>query len=100
MIEPVIEQAGVRFGFSRNGPTGWGRTLPGSLDDQRARLRSVRVARRKITPQFLERVAETYRAAATPKLDAVAQTFECSERSAARYVTEARKRGLLDGQTR
>jgi hypothetical protein len=97
MVDPVIEMAGVRFGFSRNGPTRWGLASPGSLDEQRGRLRSVRSARRKITPAFLERVASTYQTAPTPKLESVAVAFGCSERSAARYVTAAREAGLLDG---
>lgn len=97
MIDPVIEMAGVRFGFSRNGQGGWGLESPGPSDDQRARLRSVRASRRKITRPFLEQVASTYTTAPTPKLESVAAAFDCSERSAARYVTAAREAGLLDG---
>jgi hypothetical protein len=95
MVDPVIEAAGVQFGYSPNGPTGWGRAMPGSLDEQRARLHSVRGSRRKITPAFLERVAETYRTAPTPKLESLSATFGCSERSAARYVGKARAEGFL-----
>jgi hypothetical protein len=89
--------AGVRFAWTRNSDTGWARAIPGTLDEQRARLHSVRNSRGKITPALLERVATTYRNAEPPKLVAVADAFECSERSAARYVTAARKARLLDG---
>lgn len=97
MVDPVIETAGVVFGFTRNGETGWGQAYPGSVDDQRARLHSVRASRRAINSALLERVSEVYREASKPKLEAVAAEFNCSERSAARYVTAARKEGLLDG---
>jgi hypothetical protein len=92
-----LEMTGIRFAWTRNGDTGWTRAMPGTLADQKARLRSVRESRQKITPAFLERVASTYRNADAPKLSAVADAFECSERSAARYVATARKAGLLDG---
>lgn len=94
IVDPVIEAAGIQFGYS-HGPTGWGRAVPGSLDEQRARLHSVRGSRRKITPAFLERVAATYQAAPAPKLESVATTFGCSERSVARYVSKARAEGFL-----
>ncbi|WP_131816279.1 hypothetical protein [Mycolicibacterium porcinum] len=96
MIDSVIEAAAVRFGMDEKGRTGWGRRSPGSANDQRARLHSVRASRRKITPAFLEQVASTYQAAPKPKLESVSAAFGCSERSAARYVTAAREAGLID----
>ncbi len=97
MVDSVIEAAGVVWGFTRTGPTGWGLASPASPEEQRARLRSVRSSRRKVTPAFLKKIAETYKTAPTPKLESVAAAFECSERSAARYVGAAREAGLIDG---
>ncbi|WP_133062633.1 hypothetical protein [Mycolicibacterium peregrinum] len=96
MVDPVIEAAGVVFGFKRDGAAGWGQAFPGSIDDQRARLRAVRGARRTINTELLKKVAAVYKSAPKPKLEAVATELNCSERSAARYVTAARKEGLIN----
>lgn len=95
VLETLVEQACVNLGFDRRGDTGWVTSFPLSVDTQRSRRRSVTGARRKITPQFLERVAAAYRDAEAPRLDAVAAEFDCSERSAARYVSKAREAGLI-----
>lgn len=95
MVDVVIERAGVVFGFGRTSASGWGLASPGSTEDQRARLRSVRASRRKVTPAFLQQVADVYQSASAPRLEAVADAFGCSERSAARYVTAARSGGFI-----
>jgi hypothetical protein len=95
MIDSVIEAAGITFGHNRT-VTGWGLGFPGSDGDQLERRRSVQGARRKLSaPGFLERVAHVYEAAPKPKLEVIADEFDCSERSAARYVAAAREAGLI-----
>jgi hypothetical protein len=97
VIDNVIEAAGIQYGFRKTGPTSWGMGLPGSMEEQRDRVKSVRASRRKIdNPTFLKRIAEFYGEAPTPKLESVADEFDCSPRSAARYVTAAREAGLID----
>jgi len=97
VLEDLVEQVCVNLGFDRNGDTGWTTAFPLAVETQRSRRRAVSGSRRKITRQFLERVAAVYRDAEAPRLDAVAVEFDCSERSAARYVAKAREAGLLDG---
>lgn len=97
MVDPIIERAGVMFGFSRNGAAGWGLAQPGSIDDQRARLRSVRSSRRRLdNPVFLKEVAEVYNSAPKPKVTAIVDAFDCSERNAYRFIGAAREAGLID----
>jgi hypothetical protein len=96
MIDPVIERAGVMLGFSSLGERGWGLASPGSIDEQRARLASVRSSRRRLdNPVFLKEVAEAYNGAPTPKVTAVVKAFDCSERNAYRFITAAREAGLI-----
>ncbi len=51
--------------------------------------------RRKITPEFLQRVAETHTAASGAKVAAVADSFGVDKRTAHRYIAAARKKGLI-----
>lgn len=55
-------------------------------------------SRTKITPEFLRRVAEIYRAAPDgARIEAVKAAFGKEERQAWRYVAQARQRGFIDG---
>ncbi|BBZ74138.1 DUF6214 family protein [Mycobacterium paraseoulense] len=54
-------------------------------------------SRRKITPEFLARVAEIHRAAPEGgRLAAVTAAFGASERQAWRYIAQAREAGLIN----
>src|SRR5262249_21771263 len=54
--------------------------------------------RRKITPEFLSRVAEIHKAAPEGgRLAAVKAAFKVKERQALRYIDQARRKGLIDG---
>jgi hypothetical protein len=55
-----------------------------------------RVRRRRLTDDLLTKVAVTYRAAGTPKHEAIARAFDVSGRTALRWVAEAKARGLID----
>jgi hypothetical protein len=52
--------------------------------------------RRKLTPEFLERVADIHKATPTARVDAVMAAFGVSERQAKRYVAAAREKGLIN----
>jgi hypothetical protein len=52
--------------------------------------------RRKMTPEFLQSVADTYQAASGPGVEAVAAVFEVQTRQAWRYIEKAREAGLLE----
>jgi predicted lipoprotein len=55
-------------------------------------------SRRKITPEFLSRVAEIYQGAPEGgRIEAVKAAFSARERQAWRYVAQAREKGLIDG---
>jgi hypothetical protein len=96
MIDYVIEEAGLRLGARRNDARGWGLANPPSVEEERARLRSVRAARRAGNDVELQRVAEIYKNALPPKLTAVADAFGWSERTAARRKKKAVEKGFLD----
>ena len=54
--------------------------------------------RRKITPEFLSRVAAMHQAAPEgERLAAVKAAFTVNERQALRYIAAARKKGLING---
>ncbi len=55
-----------------------------------------RSARRRVTPDLLERVATVYRQALDRPVEAVQAAFGTSYRTAARYVQMARQQGFLD----
>ena len=53
-------------------------------------------SRRKITPKFLNLVAETYqRAPEGDRIEAVMAAFSAKERQAFRYIAQARQQGLI-----
>lgn len=54
-----------------------------------------RTVRRKMTPELLQSVADTYRAAPGPGAEAVAAAFDVQTRQAWRYINKARAAGLL-----
>jgi hypothetical protein len=54
--------------------------------------------RRKLTPEFLGKVADIHTTAPDGgRIDAVKAAFNVEERQALRYIAQARKRGLIDG---
>jgi hypothetical protein len=55
-----------------------------------------RAARRKITPELLQRVADAYRSDADRPAQAVQATLAVSPRTAYRYISEARRLGFLE----
>jgi hypothetical protein len=70
---------------------------PGAFREDRKRVEHA-TKRRRITPEFLSRVAEIHNnASAGGRLEAVRTAFTPtpSERTALRYVAEARKAGLI-----
>jgi hypothetical protein len=98
-LESRVEDLAVIAAWEPTTRGSWSQTLPDS--DYQAKVRTVRsarqAARRKLTPERLAKVAEVYRVTEGSKLDAIRTEFSVSERTAARYVAEARKQGLLDG---
>lgn len=66
--------------------------------DTRKAVESARgTTRRKMAqPGFLQSVADTYKAASGPGVEAVATVFEVQTRQAWRYIEKARKGGFLD----
>lgn len=55
-----------------------------------------RASRRRVTPELLARVAEVYRSHVDRPAEAVELAFGVSERTAFRYIQEARRQGLLE----
>jgi hypothetical protein len=58
--------------------------------------------RQRITPEFLQSVADTYVRAGLKKensIEAVAEHFQCARRTAQEYVTKARQLNLLPPTT-
>ena len=55
-----------------------------------------RAARRKVTPDLLQRVANAYRSDEARPAHAVEKTFMVTARTAYRYIEEARKQGFLE----
>jgi hypothetical protein len=55
-----------------------------------------RAARRKMTPELLQRVANTYRSDEARPAHAVEKAFMVTARTAYRYIEEARKQGFLE----
>lgn len=57
-------------------------------------------SRRRITPEFLHRVAEIHQSAPKgERLAAVKAAFSVKERQALRYIAQAREKDLIDGDT-
>jgi hypothetical protein len=87
--------------FVENPDGGWTRKL---VSDRRSFLqdrKSVERAtpRRKLTIDFLTRVAELHNAtSAGGRIEAVCDAFDVSERTAFRYIAQAKKRGLIESQ--
>ncbi len=74
------------------------RTGRGQQDVGRKLFQSARkTVRRKMTAEFLQSVADAYKAASGPGVEAVAAVFEVQTRQAWRYIEKAREKGLLDG---
>ena len=69
---------------------------PGSFHRDRKRIEHA-TERRKITPDFLNRVAEIHRDAPEGgRLAAVKAAFKVKERQALRYIAQAREAGLIN----
>lgn len=69
---------------------------PASFGRDRKRVERA-TQRRKITPEFLNRVAELHNTApAGGRLEAIKAAFGVSERQALRYIAQARQKGLID----
>jgi hypothetical protein len=83
--------------FVPNPEGGWMRQL-GALSYRQDRKRVERAAqRRKVTPEFLQQVAELHNATAVDeRIEAVCDAFDVSERTAFRYIAQAKERGLID----
>jgi hypothetical protein len=91
------------IGVFRPNPTGseWVRVVgPASIERNRETIEQAK--RRKITPEFLQRVAEVHQSApAGERLYAVKAAFPASdgsplsERQALRYIAQARREGLI-----
>jgi hypothetical protein len=70
---------------------------PGSLREDRKRIERA-TQRRKITPEFLNRVAEIHNGAPEGgRVAAVKAAFKVKERQALRYIKLARQKGLTNG---
>ena len=63
--------------------------------DRKVILEARRSARRKITPELLAQVAEAYNSDPDRPAKKVEQAFGVRPRTAYRYISEARKQGLL-----
>lgn len=83
--------------YNEGGRRGWKRAVA-DRDTARAAKKLIEAARsrRKITPELLDQVAATHRAATGAKTEAVATAFGVSIRTAWRYVEKAREEGFLD----
>jgi len=69
---------------------------PATYQANRKRIERA-TSRRKVTPEFLRRVAELHNG--TPeggRLEAVKAAFSVSERQALRYIAQARREGLIN----
>jgi hypothetical protein len=99
LLESRVEDLAAIAAWEPTTRGSWSQRLPDS--DYQSKVRTVRsarqAARRKLTPERLAKVAEVYRETEGNKLDAIGTEFGVSERTAARYVAEARKEGLLCG---
>jgi hypothetical protein len=92
----VYARAGV-FTPNPDSPGGWIHRS-GSREQYRKTVERAVQRRRKITPEFLSRVAELHNGApAGSRLDTVCAAFEVTERQALRYIRQARDKGLIDG---
>jgi hypothetical protein len=85
------------------GPDGqrpWFRLSPVPADERKAAMYAIEHARRglrrRMTDELLQQVAETYQAARPPKWAAIKLAFGTSERSAKRWIAEAKRRGFID----
>jgi hypothetical protein len=91
--DDVYAAAGV---FVPNSEGGFVRKL-GRFHQDRKRVESA-TQRRKVTPEFLGRVAEVYNGAPVGgRLEAIRAAFVVSERQALRYMALAKQKGLIDG---
>jgi hypothetical protein len=79
----------------------WWRYSQVPAEERKDAIRNVEQARRGLrrgmTDELLMRVAEVYRAADPPRRKAIELAFDTSERSAARWIAEAKRRGFIDG---
>jgi len=95
----VIVSAAAEVVVSRDGTT---TTTTRALSDaeRKASLSTIRdarrSARRRVTPDLLERVATVYRQHDSRPVEAVQAAYGTSYRTAARYVQMARQQGFLD----
>lgn len=54
--------------------------------------------RRKITPEFLKRIAKVHNSSpAGKRVEAISAAFDVSDRQAWRYIAQAREKGFIDG---
>lgn len=91
--DDVYAYAGV---FTRNPDSGgWIQNMTGYRQNRKRVERAT--TRRKVTPEFLSRVAQLHNG--TPeggRLEAVKAAFGVSERQALRYIARAREEGLIN----
>jgi hypothetical protein len=93
----VFAYAGV-FEPNPDSPGGWVHKIGGASFQQDRKKVERAQQRRKITPEFLSRVAELHNsAAAGSRLATVIAAFNVEERQALRYIRLARDKGLIDG---
>jgi hypothetical protein len=100
-LERVRDKAYAATGiFTANPSGGWVRTLgPGTLPADARQVKRAATSPRKMTPEFLTRVAEVYNS--TPlgsRTEAVCAAFNPTphQRTALRWIHMAKKAGLID----
>jgi len=95
-LDDLREDVYAAAGVFEGGPTLWAHVInPDSLHRDRRKVREA-AKRRKITPEFLQQVAETHAAASGSKVAAVADAFGVDKRTAHRYIAAARAKGLIE----
>ncbi len=103
-FEALVEDVLAAATFVPDGKGGWKRGWPQPEATRRRNREGVQEARaelrRKVTPELLQLVAQTYRQAGDGgRNSAVARSFGVSERTAGRYIQLARAQGLLPATT-
>jgi len=96
--DDVYAYVGVFTPNPAGGPDSWMlRVGRGSYHQDRKHVERA-TTRRKLTPEFLERVSEIHNAAPEGgRLEAVKAAFNVLERQALRYIAAARQKGFIDG---
>jgi hypothetical protein len=96
-LDNIRDDAFAAAGVFRANPAGgyvriWG---PASFLRDRKEVERAGTHRR-VTPEFLDRVASIHKATPTARVDAVAAAFKVSDRQAKRYIKAAREEGLIE----